>query len=579
MYSWLSSWAVSAGGFLTRNSYPLSMTSCLLAIILILGHYYYKQLFKFWTKQGLKGPKPYPVVGNLVELIMSNRMVLENKWRDSYGKLYGVFMGHKARIVVADPEVLRQVCIKDFDHFPNHEPNAWINEYQKHFIFFIQDDHWKRVRSMLTPTFTSGKIKRMFTLLNVCADDLVECFNEQIEAKKDEKAQGVTVNVKDLYSLFTMDAIASCCYGLKLERSGSTDLKSAAQRNEFVSISLKLFELNLPRILTVFTIPKPILQLFNFKLTPKWKMDPLGKRVEQIIKARRASGRKFDDYLQLLLDAKFNDKMELNEMDQQENHHAGLTHKSLIEDQERMVKEVEINKPNREATEKQQSTGVAHGKIELTEQEILSNAIFLLMVGLETTATALTHTTYTLAFHQEIQNKLYEVIKSITEYDVDKKTFTFDYDKLTSCQYLDSVICETLRTLSPVIQLDRVCAKDYRIEKYNVDVKKGSKLNLAFYAIMNDPDSWPNPEKFDPERFMPGNRENIVPGSYCPFGLGPRHCLGMRFSLTETKLALAKMIMTYRMEPAPGMKYPPEPKLTFGLNGIKKPLVNMIKRA
>jgi cytochrome P450 family 6 len=83
-------------------------------------------------------------------------------------------------------------------------------------------------------------------------------------------------------------------------------------------------------------------------------------------------------------------------------------------------------------------------------------------------------------------------------------------------------------------------------------VPKGVRVLLGIHAVHHDPDYWHEPEKFNPERFMPGQREKIVPGSYMPFSMGPRHCIGMRFSLTETKLGLAKVLMNFKFEPAPG---------------------------
>ena len=557
---------------LQDNAVLLALLSALSLAILTAGHYYYRNLFQFWRKLGLKGPEPWPVVGNLIPIFTLNRMELERRWVRQYGRLYGIFQGHKPRLIVADADVIRQVCIKDFDVLPNHEASIFLNKYQQSFLFFLQDDTWRRVRATMTPTFTSGKIKRMFKLLDLCADDLIQCLDEQLPATGQGTKRQAVINAKEIFGLYTMDGIASCCYGLKLERAGSSNIKMAAARNQLIAMSLKLFEFNLLRFFLIFILPKNLLASFGFRMSPLRRVAPLAERVRQIIEARRQSGKKFDDYLQLLLDAKLDDQMDLNEMDLKENHHAGLTRDSLLEDQKRMVDQVVDQKSEeRKSATKLLSTG-------LTDAEILSNAMFLLITGLETTATLLTHCVYALAYHPEIQEKLYQAIRSIAELDADKQRYSFDYDAITSCQYLDAVISETLRCLTPVTQLDRVAKEDYYIEKYNVLVPKETKLNLAYYAVMNDPEYWPDPTKFDPERFMPENREKIVPGSYCPFGLGPRHCIGMRFSLTEAKLAMAKVVMIYQFEPAPNTEWPPRPKLNFGLNGIKKPLVRLIAR-
>lgn len=528
-------------------------------------YYWLKNAHSYWSRKGLKGPAPMLFAGNLLSILFNDRMVQEREWVRKYGKIYGTYIGLSPRLVIADPEVVLQISVKDFDKFQNHNLTEFSNKYQKSFLFFLKDDHWKKVRSLMSPTFTSGKIKRMFKLLDGCADDLAACFKEQLPVGQDS----AIVNLKDTYNLFTMDAITTCCYGLKLERDGSTNLKTAATRNDFVRAAMKFFDFNLPRILLAVSIPKPILRLIDFKLAPDSVVQPLADRVTRLIEVRRKSTKKFDDYLQLLIDARIDAEMELDELDQQENHHAGLTHESLREDQSKMVSQVK----NRVGTQRTNGNDIV-----LDDMEVLSGGIFLLAVGLETTGTLLTHCSFALAFHQDIQQRLYEELRAIGEYNEDKSKFTFNYDTLTSCKYLDAVISETLRLLSPVLQIDRVANAEARIEKYNIDIKQGDIINFAFHAIMNDPDYWEKPELFNPDRFMPENKDKIVPGAYCPFGLGPRHCIGMRFSLTESKLALAKIMMNYRFDPAPGTSFPPKTNTSVTLNNIKTPQVRIVPR-
>lgn len=204
------------------------------------------------------------------------------------------------------------------------------------------------------------------------------------------------------------------------------------------------------------------------------------------------------------------------------------------------------------------------------------------MVGLETTGSLLTHCTYALGFHPEVQERLHaELCKiGVVEQAGDKQRWTFAYDALTSCQYLDAVISETLRMLSPVISIERLSSTQYTFDKYNITIPRDTTLLLDYHGVQSDPDYWPDPFKFDPNRFMSDNKTNIVPGSYTPFGVGPRHCIGMRFSLTESKLALAKLVATYRFDPAPGTTFPPATKMKWLTNlNIKHPIVQLSHRA
>lgn len=203
----------------------LAIGASLTGFLLVASYYYYKHKFSYWERRGVKGPRPKPMVGNFLDQIFNkNRKITEVEWVKKYGKVYGLYQGVKPRLVVADAEVLREICIKNFDIFPNHHKNDFMNDYQENFLFFLQDDQWRKVRALMSPTFTSGKIKRMFKLLDHCANDLVEVFKEQCKQGKEN-----IVDAKELYSLFTMDAIATCAYGIKLQReAGTKNIKSLA---------------------------------------------------------------------------------------------------------------------------------------------------------------------------------------------------------------------------------------------------------------------------------------------------------------------------------------------------------------
>lgn len=77
-------------------------------------------------------------------------------------------------------------------------------------------------------------------------------------------------------------------------------------------------------------------------------------------------------------------------------------------------------------------------------------------------------------------------------------------------------------------QIDRNCSKDYMYDdgKLRFKIEKGSNIAIPIYSIQQDPKYYPDPERFDPDRFSDANKHNIVPGSYIPFGIGPRNCIG-----------------------------------------------------
>lgn len=79
---------------------------------------------------------------------------------------------------------------------------------------------------------------------------------------------------------------------------------------------------------------------------------------------------------------------------------------------------------------------------------------------------------------------------------------------------------------------------------------------IPTFAIHHDPEAWPNPEKFDPDRFREKNEGTRHSYQFLPFGAGPRNCIAMRFALMEIKIALAKVLMKYRFVQSPETQVP-----------------------
>jgi cytochrome P450 family 9 len=97
----------------------------------------------------------------------------------------------------------------------------------------------------------------------------------------------------------------------------------------------------------------------------------------------------------------------------------------------------------------------------------------------------------------------------------------------------DGLIAETLRLWPPGFQVERVCTKEYTINpkspnEREVLVEKGVSISIPVIAIHRDSQYYPDPERFDPERFSEENKAKLVPGAYLPFGVGPRNCIGTK---------------------------------------------------
>lgn len=89
--------------------------------------------------------------------------------------------------------------------------------------------------------------------------------------------------------------------------------------------------------------------------------------------------------------------------------------------------------------------------------------------------------------------------------------------------------------------------KDYKIPKSNIELKKDTLVMIPIYAIHHDPQYYPEPEKFDPERFSIAETNTRHPFAFLPFGEGPRNCIGLRFGMMQAKIGLATMVRNFEL--------------------------------
>lgn len=159
----------------------------------------------------------------------------------------------------------------------------------------------------------------------------------------------------------------------------------------------------------------------------------------------------------------------------------------------------------------------------------MTSQLFLFFIaGFDTVSTAMIFIVYELSINPEIMQRLSDEVDQVSESLEGKLP---KYEDLQKMEYLDMVVSEGLRKWPPVNFLDRLCSNKTTIEDYDgtkVELESGQGILIPVKSIHMDHRYFPNPEKFDPERFSSANRDNIDPYSYLVFGIGPRNCIGNR---------------------------------------------------
>ncbi|XP_049535220.1 cytochrome P450 4d2-like isoform X2 [Anopheles darlingi] len=181
----------------------------------------------------------------------------------------------------------------------------------------------------------------------------------------------------------------------------------------------------------------------------------------------------------------------------------------------------------------------------LSDSDIREEVDTFMFAGHDTTTSCISFACYHLSRNPAIQQKVYEEIQEIVGPDAARIELT--NSTLQDLRYLDLVIKETLRINPSVPIFGRRSAGDMTID--GVPVPKGMEFGVLIYALHNDPELYPEPERFDPERFSEEAQAARPPYSYIPFSVGARNCIGQRYAMLEIKTMLVKVLANFRLLP------------------------------
>jgi cytochrome P450 len=183
----------------------------------------------------------------------------------------------------------------------------------------------------------------------------------------------------------------------------------------------------------------------------------------------------------------------------------------------------------------------AENDAQLSDPELRDEVMTLFVGGYETSSNALSFTLALLAAHGDIARRHREELDSVLEGRVP------GMDDLAKLPFNRMVLEESMRLFPPSWMITREALEDDVLE--GVPIPRGSQLLISIYGTHHDPKVWPDPEKFDPDRFASADRAKL---SYFPFGGGQRLCMGDQYALTEMQLVIAILMQRLTLRLAPG---------------------------
>lgn len=402
-------------------------------------------------------------------------------------------------------KIIKFIIVSYSNYSPKDDPLS-------NHLVVMESEPWKKLRTKLTPTFTSGKMKFMFPTVVEIGERFRNCLVEVVQ-QHDE------LEIKDLLARFSTDVIGTCAFGIECN-----SLKDP--NAEFKRYGRAVFEK--PRHSLIFSAFLQTFKKLARKLHIKSIRDDVAlffmKVVRETVEYREKNKVQRNDFMDILIKLK-----------------------------------------NKDTTDKSEA---------ITFNELAAQSYVFFLAGFETSSTMLTFCLYELALNPVIQEKARNVIREAYK----KHNGCFTYEMLMNMPYIDQVLqgdfcshqmlctlyalilihsnIETLRKYPPVAILDRKSESDYQVSATNLTIEKGVKVLIPILAIQHDPKYYPNPEKFDPDRFEIEEVKKRNPMTWLPFGDGPRNCIGIRFGMMQARIALVTLLNNFEFSPGTNLPIP-----------------------
>lgn len=459
--------------------------------VLTMYHYAFRNL-DYFRKRGVPYVPPVPLFGNMAANVFRKKTFTETV-SDAYNynrdaKYVGFFSFSDPVVFLKDLELIKSIMIKNFDNFPDHKMMAEEipDKLFRDNLFGLQGQRWKDTRVLLSPTFTSSKMKTLFKLMKECTANLIDHLKAQ-------SVKSTVFDMKDVLTKYTNDVIVTSAFGISVNSHEDPENDFLLMGKEATNFS----GARSLRLLMVRTFPL-LSKILNVKLFDDRISDFYKNVVTTTIAARKAKGIVRPDMLQLMMQARDNsEKIKLTDDDMTAHafifYFGGFDTASLL--MYLAVHEIAVNSN-------------VHEKLQAEVDQVLEQC------NGDVTYEAL----HAMRYLDSIMNETLRLYSPAT---------------------IGDRLCRQPFELPPA----QPGLKPFVVEP-------GVSVWIPFSAILKDEKYFSNPDKFCPERFMDDdNQETFDPAAFTPFGNGPRICIGNRFALMEAKLAIFQLMANFKLLP------------------------------
>uniref|UniRef100_UPI003B639677 cytochrome P450 4C1-like n=1 Tax=Odontomachus brunneus TaxID=486640 RepID=UPI003B639677 len=474
----------------------------IITVIIAFGYDYYVHRSRVGRLiDKLPGPKTIPIGGNVLQMQSSpeNLWLLLRDIADRYYPIAKIWSFFTPAITIRHPDDLEAI-LNNTKHIEKSMIYQVLHPWLNTGLLTSAGPKWHLRRKILTPTFH-------FNILQQFIDIMLE-ESERMTHKLKNIGGMVEIDIIPFVCEHTLNAICETAMGTSLHSLGAAQEK---YRHDVRQMS----QLSIYRLFRPWLHYDLIYALTSAGRLQKKTLKNLHEFTEKIITERKLYHERTNN--KYLHDLANDDAMETDDVKIHGSRKKRLAMLDLL---------IAASQENH-----------------LSDLDIREEVDTFMFEGHDTTAMAICFTLLLLAEHQDIQDRIRDEVNIVMEQFEEKLTMT----ALHNLSYLERCLKESLRLYPSVHFISRDAAEDVKL--YSYVIPAGTIVHLNIYDVHRDPNFWPNPNVFDPDRFLPEKIQRRHPYSYLPFSAGPRNCIGQRFAMLEMKAMISTLVRNFYLEP------------------------------
>ncbi|XP_071488181.1 cytochrome P450 4C1-like [Diadema antillarum] len=458
--------------------------------------YYVSRLIRIYLLiSKFKGPPALPLIGNIHQFSTDSReffvhmSTVMDEYRQKTGGIVRFWLGLKPSLNIYAAKHMEAI-LNNSRHMDKGFGYDFVKPWLGLGLLLSSGKKWFHRRKMLTPAFHFSILQNFMAVYNEQSIILAE----KLDAFADRSD---LVNIFPLVTYSALDVICDTAMGKHINAQGDSD-------SEYVRAVQGMAETTLMRFKSLLLWYDPIFRLTEVGARQRRYLEILHGTTKSVIQERLNQAVKPRD-----------------SRNGDEGAVAGKKKRLAFLD---LLIQMHRNDPN------------------FTLQDIQEEVDTFMFAGHDTTATAMCWALLLIGLHPGVQARLHEEIDTVLG-DTDRYVTSED---LGNMSYLSLVMKESLRLLPSVPVISRKLDSDIMLD--GKLVPKETDITLVISSLHYDPEQFPDPERFDPDRFLPENCAKRHPYAYLPFSAGGRNCIGQKFAMLEARVTLANLLRRFSFQ-------------------------------